>query len=185
MFIKKLAILSTFATASLFVGCQVISKSSPKEQDNKSPLHLQVITIKNGDSDDQFLKNFKPDQWNYFKVIFPNETSYVSNNNINTKQDSLTFRFNCLEAEGKPSFLIEDHEGLDRLSSSYTEKLDILLDGQSFSNPFAANATNLKQFKTALAKARTIQFSADTYGAPFNFINKNSAATLKPVNCIN
>ena len=41
---------------------------------------------------------------------------FLSNKNV--KSDALMMRFNCIEPNAKPSFLIEDKRGLDRLSSN-------------------------------------------------------------------
>ncbi|WP_147387784.1 hypothetical protein [Acinetobacter sp. WCHAc010052] len=130
------------------------------------------------------LKKLTPqDQWSYFELYSP-EQNYVFIQNKNVRNYVLSFGFNCMEADVKAKFLIEDAGGLDRLSSDDQITVDIVLDGQHYGNPFAHDAaTDMDKFKQALMQTKLIQFNAETYGAPFKFINQRPELLMAAVNC--
>jgi hypothetical protein len=130
------------------------------------------------------LKKLTPqDQWSYFELYSP-EQNYVFIQNKNVRNYVLSFGFNCMEADVKAKFLIEDAGGLDRLSSDDQITVDIVLDGQHYGNPFAHDAaTDMDKFKQALMQTKLIQFNAETHGAPFKFINQRPELLMAAVNC--
>ncbi|MEG0344228.1 hypothetical protein FW754_09765 [Acinetobacter sp. 1207_04] len=125
-------------------------------------------------------------EWSYLELYIDQNNrqesiKFLSNKNV--KNDRLMMKFNCIEPNAKPSFLIEDKRGLDRLSSNDEKEIDILLDGKSYKNPFIQTSDQLEKFQQALMTAKIIQFNADTFGSPFKFSNQNAEITNKKVNC--
>ena len=124
-------------------------------------------------------------QWTYIELEYPEKYQKASDKmliNMNDKRAILNLSLNCIEPDEKSKFVIEDHRGLDRLNAEQSD-LDILLDGQSYGNPFLQGAVELEKFKQAILSAKKIQFNADAYGAPYHFVNQNSDLLLTAVTC--
>lgn len=124
-------------------------------------------------------------QWTYIELEYPEKYQKASDKmliNMNDKRVILNLSLNCIEPDEKSKFVIEDHRGLDRLNAEQSD-LDILLDGQSYGNPFLQGAVELEKFKQAILSAKKIQFNADAYGAPYHFLNQNADLLLTPVTC--
>ncbi len=93
-----------------------------------------------------------------------NGKNYVSN--YSNKDYILYFSINCTESSQKPQFLIEysnyyrdgDYGGIDFVSSNDDHrKVDFLLDGKNFQNPFNNfNKSEFKNFVDTLKKATAL-----------------------------
>ncbi|QDW23377.1 hypothetical protein FFJ24_000430 [Pedobacter sp. KBS0701] len=95
--------------------------------------------------------------------------------NYSNKDYEMSLWLNCTE-KGKPGFLIEysdsygdgNYGGIDYISSNAKNgnRIQFLLDGKNFGDPFAKGDDKLTVFKAALKKAHKLTLSV--YGNEFN-----------------
>lgn len=170
---------------SIFMICASACINSQAQQ-NQTNEPIRVNWDAKGKFENKILQLTGLGKWSYLELYIDQNNRKESLkflSNKNAKSDRLVMEFNCIEPNAKPSFLIEDKRGLDRLSSSEEKDIEILLDGKSYANPYIQTPEKFEKFKLALMKAKMIQFNADTYGAPFKFFNENPEILLSKVNC--
>ena len=177
--------MKLFSKICVLVLC-VANGVNTQAQQNKMDEPIRVDWDAQGEFENKIKELTGLGEWSYLELYIDQNNrqesiKFLSNKNV--KNDRLMMKFNCIEPNAKPSFLIEDKRGLDRLSSNDEKEIDILLDGKSYKNPFIQTSDQLEKFQQALMTAKIIQFNADTFGSPFKFSNQNAEITNKKVNC--